>query len=90
MSSRFGLRLWGNNVEKKSNAVNELTFEQAFSQLQETVTQLEAGNLPLEEALALYQKGMTLAKQCGLQLDQAELTIKKLTPAGDLVDFEEN
>ncbi|MCB0212210.1 MAG: exodeoxyribonuclease VII small subunit [Anaerolineae bacterium] len=73
----------------KPNQNDELTFEQAYSQLQQTVTQLEAGNLPLEEAMALYQKGMALAKQCGLQLDQAELTIKKLTPSGDLVDFEE-
>ena len=74
----------------KSNQNDTLTFEQAYNQLQQTVSQLEAGNLPLEEAMALYQKGMALAKQCGLQLDQAELTIKKLTPSGDLVDFEEN
>ncbi|MCB0193163.1 MAG: exodeoxyribonuclease VII small subunit [Anaerolineae bacterium] len=74
----------------KPNQNDELTFEQAYSQLQQTVAQLEAGNLPLEEAMALYEKGMALAKQCGLQLDQAELTVKKLTPSGDLVDFEEN
>jgi exodeoxyribonuclease VII small subunit len=66
-----------------------LAFEQAYSQLQETVQQLEAGNLSLEESLVLYQKGMALAKQCNLQLDQAELSIKKLTPSGSLVDFDE-
>lgn len=68
---------------------DQSTFEQAYSQLQATVAQLEMGNLPLEKAIALYEKGMALAKQCGLQLDQAELTIKKLTPSGDLDDFEE-
>lgn len=73
----------------KSNAIDQLSFEEAYSRLQETVIQLEAGHLPLAEAMALYQTGMDLAKQCGLQLDQAELTIKKLTPSGDLVDFEE-
>lgn len=66
-----------------------LTFEQAYTLLQETVQRLEAGNLPLEEAITLYQKGMALAKQCSWQLDHAELTIKKLTPVGDLTDGDE-
>jgi len=69
--------------------IKNLTFEQAFSRLEETVQKLEAGDLPLEEALALYQQGMALAKQCGLQLDNAELTIKKVMPAGEMVDFDE-
>ena len=69
--------------------IQSLSFEQAYHQLQETVQQLEAGNLSLKESIALYEEGMALAKQCGLLLDQAELSIKKLTPAGDLVDFDE-
>ena len=73
-------------MSKKSQKTNApLTFEQAFSKLEETVQKLEAGNLPLEEALALYEQGMTLAKQCGLQLDNAELSIKSLMPSGELV-----
>lgn len=76
-------------MDSTSNDIDQLTFEEAYLRLQETVTQLEAGNLPLVEAMTLYQTGMDLAKQCGLQLDQAELTIKKLTPSGDLVDFDE-
>ncbi len=67
----------------------ELTFEQAYSQLEETVQKLEDGNLPLAEAMSLYEKGMDLAKQCGLQLDQAELSIQKLAPSGNLVDFDD-
>ncbi len=66
-----------------------LTFEQAYQSLIETVEKLEAGNLPLEEALALYQQGMTLAKYCQQQLDTAELRIKALSPSGELVDFDE-
>jgi exodeoxyribonuclease VII small subunit len=53
------------------------------------VQQLEVGNLPLEEAIALYQRGMALAKYCNLQLDNAELRIKMLAPSGELVDFDE-
>ena len=66
-----------------------LSFEQAYAQLEETVQKLEAGNLPLEETIALYQAGMALAKRCGLQLDEAELSIKSLTPSGEMVEFED-
>ncbi|HXW00972.1 MAG TPA: exodeoxyribonuclease VII small subunit, partial [Anaerolineae bacterium] len=64
-------------------------FEQAYTELETTVQKLEAGNLPLEEALLLYQRGMALAAYCNLQLDKAELRIKTLAPSGELVDFEE-
>ena len=70
-------------------SIQSLTFEEAYNQLEETVQQLEAGDLPLAKALSLYQRGMALAKHCGLELDQAELTIKRLTPAGDLADFDD-
>ncbi|MFN8457927.1 MAG: exodeoxyribonuclease VII small subunit [Anaerolineae bacterium] len=66
-----------------------MSFEQAYRALEETVQRLEVGNLPLEEAIVLYQRGMELAKQCNLQLDNVELRIKVLTPSGELVDFEE-
>ena len=69
--------------------IQNLSFEEAYHQLEETVQKLEAGNLPLERALALYEQGMALAKYCGVQLDNAELTIKRLTPTGELADFDE-
>jgi exodeoxyribonuclease VII small subunit len=69
--------------------LQNLSFEQAYTLLQETVQQLEAGNLPLEESITLYQKGMALARQCSGQLDHAELSIKKLTPLGELTNDEE-
>ena len=75
--------------DKDEKSIQSLTFEEAYNQLEETVRQLEAGNLPLAEALSLYQRGMALAKHCGLELDNAELTIKRLMPGGDLVDFDE-
>ena len=69
--------------------IEKMTFEQAYQALEETVQRLDEGNLPLAESLTLYQRGMALAQHCGLQLDQAELTIQKLTPSGDLVDFDD-
>jgi len=58
----------------------EASFEQLFHELEKTVEQLEAGNLTLDESLALYERGMELAKQCGERLDRAELRIRELAP----------
>jgi len=62
-------------------AKQEPTFEELFQELEATVEKLEAGNLPLDEALALYERGMELAKKCSAQLDRAELRLKELTPS---------
>jgi exodeoxyribonuclease VII small subunit len=59
------------------------SFEKLFAELEETIAKLEAGDLSLDESLALYQRGMELAKQCGDLLDQAELRIKVLAPQGN-------
>ena len=75
--------------KKKQTDVEKMSYEAAFAELEETVQKLEAGSLPLAEALDLYSRGMALAKHCNLQLDNAELTIKTLTPSGELVDFDE-
>ena len=75
--------------QKNQTDIETLTYEQAFSELETTVQKLEAGNLPLDEAIALYQRGMALAQHCGAKLDNAELSIKAIAPAGELVDFED-
>ena len=69
--------------------IKTLSFEQAYAQLEDTVQKLEGGNLSLEETIALYQAGMSLAKRCSQQLDEAELSIKRLTPSGEMVEFED-
>jgi exodeoxyribonuclease VII small subunit len=77
-------------TQKKQSNLKKLNFEEAYAQLEETVQTLESGNLPLAEALTLYERGMALAKHCHGHLDQAELSIKKLADSGDLVDFDES
>lgn len=57
------------------------TFEQLYGRLEAAVAKLEAGGLPLEEAIELYEQGMTLARQCQERLDKAELKITKLREA---------
>lgn len=72
-----------------ANEISQLTFEQAYSQLEELVQKLEGGNLSLEESLALYRRGMALAERCGQVLDTAELSIQALAPSGELDEFDE-
>jgi exodeoxyribonuclease VII small subunit len=68
-----------------SEEVQDLTFEEAFGELETTVQRLEAGDLTLEEAIALYERGMRLAQRCNDALDAAELQVQELALAdGDL------
>ena len=73
---------------KKQTKSEELTFEAAFAQLQEIVGKLEAGDLPLDDALALFERGQRLAAYCGARLDEAELQVQQLTASGAVEPFE--
>ena len=57
------------------------TFEELYRRLEETVAKLEAGGLSLDDALALYEEGMSLAKRCQEILDGAELKVTRLKEA---------
>jgi exodeoxyribonuclease VII small subunit len=62
------------------------SFEALFRELEESVRRLEAGELSLEESLALFERAAHLADQCNALLDQAELRVRKLVehPDGSL------
>jgi len=68
----------------------ELTFEAAFQELEETVQRLEGGELTLDEAIALFERGQILVRLCDEKLEQAELRVNQLLPDGDQVPFERN
>lgn len=55
-----------------------LSFEQAVKRLEAVVRELETGDLPLDQALALFQEGVMLTRRCGSLLDSAEARIEKL------------
>ncbi|GLI83311.1 exodeoxyribonuclease VII small subunit [Rossellomorea marisflavi] len=57
---------------------NEPTFEEAIAQLEEIVEKLEEGEVPLEQAIEYYQKGMNLSKYCHDTLQQAENKLTKM------------
>lgn len=54
-----------------------MKFEEGMQQLAEITAKLEAGGLPLEEAVALYGEGARLAAACQKELDTAELTVRE-------------
>jgi exodeoxyribonuclease VII small subunit len=62
----------------KPQPIEELTFEQAFAELEESVRTLERGELPLEESLAMYERGQELVAYCAQLLDEAELKITQI------------
>lgn len=59
------------------------SFEENYKRLEEVVKLLDAGNLSLEETLALFEEGINLARECESQLDQAELRITQLDTGKD-------
>jgi exodeoxyribonuclease VII small subunit len=59
-------------------SLEELSFEEAFQQLEEIVTQLEGGDLSLDQSLALHERGQKLADHCARKLDEAELKVREI------------
>ena len=60
--------------------IKDLSFEEAFAELEKTVAKLERGDLSLEESIALFERGQALAAHCNLQLDESELKVRQLLP----------
>lgn len=65
---------------------SELTFEQALIQLEETVKALETGNVSLDESIKLYEKAISLSKDCKSKLENAKQKIEIL----ENENYEEN
>ncbi len=69
-------------MNEKKTEISGLTYEQAFAELETIIETLENGQLPLEQALKLYERGQLLSQFCADLLDNAELKIKQLNPSG--------
>lgn len=59
------------------------TFEEALSRLEEIVSFLENGEIPLDDSLKLFEEGVKLVKLCGKQLDEAERKVTVLIKNGE-------
>ena len=63
---------------KQQDSVEALSFEGALEQLESTVGRLEEGEMPLEESLELFEKGVALSRRCTETLEAAEKRIELL------------
>ncbi len=62
----------------KAAKEQELNFEQAMDRLEEIVSELENGDVPLEKAIDLFQQGMKLSQVCGSKLEEVERKIEMI------------
>ena len=59
--------------------VKKMPFERAIEELETIVKRLEEGKVPLEESVAIYERGEALKKRCQELLAQAEARVQKIT-----------
>ncbi len=67
--------------ESGTKAIEDLTFEEALEQLDETVNALESGSLTLAQSMTMYERGMKLARVCNEMLTSAEMKITRIRTA---------
>jgi len=65
--------------KKKKTDIDKMSFEEAIRELTDIVGKIEQGQIPLQDSLEQYEKGMALIKQCRTILQKAEERIEKIT-----------
>jgi len=63
----------------KQASIEELSYEQAFAELEAIVATLESEERTLDEALTNFERGQALAKHCAALLDNADLKVQQLS-----------
>ena len=63
--------------------VDSLSFEAALKALEQVVEKLESGDTPLEDAIALYERGARLKAHCEAKLAAAEMKVAQITQGPD-------
>lgn len=69
--------------------VKDLSFEDAYAELETIVQRLESAELTLEESVSLYERGQALHAHCQALLESAELRIQQLNADGSMTAFDE-
>ena len=67
------------NQNAQNGDVGKLPFERAIEELESIVKRLEDGKVPLEESVAIYERGEALKRRCEDLLRQAEARVQKIT-----------
>ncbi len=69
--------------QKNNSDIGQLPFERAIEELETIVKRLEEGKVPLEELVAIYERGEALKRRCEELLRQAETRVEKITLGAD-------
>lgn len=64
------------------NDLAQMSFEDALRALEEVVAKLERGDVPLDQSIALYERGAALRARCEAKLKEAEEKVSKITLDG--------
>jgi exodeoxyribonuclease VII small subunit len=70
-------------TKQSDNDIAGLKFEAALAELETIVQKLEAGQVDLEESIAIYERGEKLKAHCSALLKKAEARIEKITLSAD-------
>lgn len=70
-------------MSETAPAISAMSFEDALRALEEIVRKLEGGEVPLDETIALYERGEDLRKHCQARLDAAQARIEKIVSGPD-------
>ena len=71
-------------AKNEPKPIEQLSYEEAYAELETIVAALESGEQSLDQSLAQFERGQSLAKRCAELLDQAELKVRKL--AGEALE----
>ena len=69
--------------KKQNNSIEKMNFEESIRELTNIVGKIEQGQIPLQESIEQYEKGMTLIKHCREILVKAEKRIEKISQTED-------
>ncbi|MEJ2549978.1 MAG: exodeoxyribonuclease VII small subunit [Anaerolineales bacterium] len=64
----------------KEKTADQLSYEEAFEELESIVEQLQTADLALEKALSLFERGQALSARCNELLEEAQLKLRQLVP----------
>jgi len=76
------------STKKSEKPVDELTYEEALTELEGIVESLEGEQNPLEDSMKLFERGQALVAHCGSLLESAQLKVQKLI-GESTIPFEE-
>ena len=75
--------LAGMDQQTDNQPIEAMSFEDALRALEEIVTQLERGDVPLDKSIDLYSRGEKLRAACQKRLDNAQARIEKIVAGAD-------